>query len=72
MLTGKHILVGVTGGIAAYKAAILVRLLVKRGAEVRVVMTQMGQQFIAPLTLATLSQHPRLDRVLQSNERRLE
>ena len=48
MLTGKHILVGVTGGIAAYKAAILVRLLVKRGAEVRVVMTQMGQQFIAP------------------------
>ena len=58
MLTGKHILVGVTGGIAAYKAAILVRLLVKRGAEVRVVMTQMGQQFIAPLTLATLSQHP--------------
>jgi len=58
MLTGKHILVGVTGGIAAYKAAILVRLLVKQGADVRVVMTPMGQQFIAPLTFATLSQHP--------------
>ena len=58
MLTGKHILVGITGGIAAYKAAVLVRLLVKQGAEVRVLMTPMGQQFIAPLTLATLSQHP--------------
>ena len=58
MLTDKRILVGVTGGIAAYKAAILVRLLVKHGADVRVVMTPMGQKFIAPLTLATLSQHP--------------
>ena len=57
-LKGKHILVGVTGGIAAYKSAYLVREFVKRGAEVRVVMTQMAKQFITPLTLATLSKNP--------------
>ncbi len=49
---------GVTGSIAAYKAATLVRLLVKAGAEVRVLMTPAAQQFISPLTLATLSKHP--------------
>ena len=54
MLRGKKILVGVTGSIAAYKAAILVRLLVREGAEVRVVMTPLAKQFITPLTLATL------------------
>jgi len=54
----KHILIGVTGGIAAYKTATLVRLFVKSGCEVRVVMTPTAKQFITPLTLATLSQHP--------------
>jgi phosphopantothenoylcysteine decarboxylase/phosphopantothenate--cysteine ligase len=57
-LKGKHIILGVTGGIAAYKAAILVRLLVKKGAEVKVVMTPLAKQFITPLTLATLSKNP--------------
>jgi phosphopantothenoylcysteine decarboxylase / phosphopantothenate---cysteine ligase len=57
-LKGKKILLGITGGIAAYKAAILVRLLVKEGAEVRVVMTPLAKQFITPLTLATLSKNP--------------
>ena len=58
MLKGKHIIVGITGSIAAYKAASLVRLLVKEGAEVKVVMTELAKQFITPLTLATLSKHP--------------
>ncbi|MEG1622747.1 MAG: bifunctional phosphopantothenoylcysteine decarboxylase/phosphopantothenate--cysteine ligase CoaBC [Alistipes sp.] len=58
MLAGKHILLGVTGGIAAYKAAMLCRLLVKAGAEVQVVMTPLAKQFITPLTLATLSKRP--------------
>lgn len=58
MLKGKHIIVGVTGSIAAYKAASLVRLLVKEGAEVKVVMTELAKQFITPLTMATLSKHP--------------
>ena len=57
-LTGRSIVVGVAGGIAAYKAAELVRLLRKAGAEVRVVMTEAAQQFITPLTLQALSQHP--------------
>lgn len=54
-IQGKHILVGVCGGIAAYKIATLVRLLVKGGAEVKVVMTASAKEFITPLTLATLS-----------------
>lgn len=58
MLEGKKIIVGVTGSIAAYKAAMLVRLLVKAGAQVRVLMTPLAKEFIAPLTLATLSKHP--------------
>lgn len=58
MLNGKHIVVGVTGSIAAYKAAILVRLLVRAGAEVRVIMTPLAKEFITPLTMATLSKHP--------------
>lgn len=57
-LTGKNILLGVTGGIAAYKAANLTRLLVKQGANVKIVMTPAAKQFITPLTLATLSQNP--------------
>jgi phosphopantothenoylcysteine decarboxylase/phosphopantothenate--cysteine ligase len=58
MIKGKHIIVGVTGSIAAYKAAILVRLLVKAGADVRVLMTPLAKEFITPLTMATLSRHP--------------
>ena len=58
MLKGKHIILGVTGSIAAYKAAYLVRGLVKKGAEVQVVITPAGKEFITPLTLATLSSHP--------------
>lgn len=54
-LTGKRILLGITGGIAAYKAAELTRLLVKAGADVRVVMTEAGARFITPMTLQALS-----------------
>jgi phosphopantothenoylcysteine decarboxylase/phosphopantothenate--cysteine ligase len=57
-LNGKRILLGVTGGIAAYKAAELVRLLNKEGADVRVVMTNSGAEFISPLTLQALSGNP--------------
>ena len=58
MLQGKHILLGVTGSIAAYKAAVLCRLLRTAGAEVKVVMTATAKQFITPLTMATLSKNP--------------
>jgi phosphopantothenoylcysteine decarboxylase / phosphopantothenate---cysteine ligase len=58
MLKGKKILVGVTGGIAAYKTAAIIRLLVKEGAEVKVIMTEHAKEFITPLTLATLSKNP--------------
>ncbi|MGN0028700.1 MAG: bifunctional phosphopantothenoylcysteine decarboxylase/phosphopantothenate--cysteine ligase CoaBC [Marinilabiliaceae bacterium] len=57
-LKGKHILVGVTGGIAAYKTPFLVREFVKRGAEVKVVMNPTAKQFVTPLTLATVSKNP--------------
>ena len=58
MLAGKHIILGITGGIAAYKCATLTRLLVKAGAEVQVIMTPNAKQFIQPLTLSTLSGKP--------------
>ena len=58
MLRGKHVLLGITGSIAAYKAAYIVRLLVREGAEVKVVMTAAAKHFITPLTLATLSRNP--------------
>ena len=58
MLEGKKIVLGITGSIAAYKACILVRLLIKKGAEVQVVMTPSAKEFITPLTLATLTQKP--------------
>ena len=58
MLKGKKIVLGVTGSIAAYKSALLVRLLIKEGAEVQVVMTPAAKEFITPLTLATLSGRP--------------
>lgn len=58
MLAGKHVLLGITGSIAAYKAAYIVRMLVKEGAEVKVLMTAAAKQFITPLTMATLSRNP--------------
>lgn len=58
MLKGKKIIVGVTGSIAAYKTATLIRLLVKEGAEVKVIMTPLSKEFITPLTLASLSKNP--------------
>ncbi len=58
MLKGKHIILGITGSIAAYKAAYIIRALVKKGAEVQVVITPAGKEFITPLTLSTLSCHP--------------
>ncbi len=58
MLQGKKILIGITGSIAAYKTILLVRLLVKAGAEVKVIMTPAANDFVTPLTLSTLSKHP--------------
>lgn len=67
MLNGKHIIVGITGGIAAYKTAILVRLLVKAGAEVQVVMTPNAREFITPVTLSTLSGKPVISEFFTAN-----
>jgi phosphopantothenoylcysteine decarboxylase / phosphopantothenate---cysteine ligase len=58
MLSGKKIILGVCGGIAAYKSAVLTRLLVKAGAEVKIIMTPSAHHFITPLTLSTLSKNP--------------
>ncbi|MCF0192581.1 MAG: bifunctional phosphopantothenoylcysteine decarboxylase/phosphopantothenate synthase [Prevotella sp.] len=58
MLKGKKIVLGITGSIAAYKACYLIRLLVKQGAEVQVVITPSGKEFITPLTLSTLTHKP--------------
>lgn len=57
-MQGKHIVLGITGSIAAYKAAYLVRGFIKKGAEVKIIMTENAKQFITPLTMATLSQNP--------------
>lgn len=67
-LNGKHVVVGVSGSIAAYKAAELIRRLRDAGAEVRVVMTHGGAQFITPLTLQTLSGHPVAMALLDADE----
>lgn len=58
MLKGKHIVLGITGSIAAYKACLIIRLLVKAGAEVQVVITPAGKEFITPITLSALTQKP--------------
>ena len=60
MLSGKNILLGITGGIAAYKTTFLVRILIKAGANVKVVLTESASSFVSPLTLATLSKNPAL------------
>lgn len=57
-LQGKHIVLGITGSIAAYKAAVLTRLLIKRGAEVQIVITPAGKEFITPITLSALTSKP--------------
>ena len=58
MLQGKKILLGITGGIAAYKTTFLVRILIKAGAQVKVILTESAGSFVSPLTLATLSKNP--------------
>jgi len=58
MLSNKKIILGITGSIAAYKAAVLLRMLVKEGAEVKVLMSPLAKEFVAPLTFATLSKNP--------------
>ncbi len=67
MLQGKKILLGVTGSIAAYKTAILVRLLVKQGADVKVIMTTAAKDFITPLTLSTLSKNEVLSEIADNS-----
>ena len=68
MLKGKNVLLAVTGSIAAYKSALIVRLLVKQGANVKVVMTKSAIDFIAPLTLSTLSKNPVFSEFTSSKE----
>ena len=66
-LEGKHIILGISGGIAAYKSAVLLRLLVKAGAEVQVVMTPNAREFITPVTLSTLSGKPVITEFFTAN-----
>lgn len=67
MLKGKHIVLGITGGIAAYKSASLLRLLVKAGAEVQVVMTPAAKEFITPVTMSALSGKPVVSEFFTAN-----
>jgi phosphopantothenoylcysteine decarboxylase/phosphopantothenate--cysteine ligase len=67
MLKGKKILLGITASIAAYKAIFLVRLLVKAGAEVKVIITPAAADFVSPLTLSTLSKNPVLSDLFEEN-----
>ncbi len=68
MLKGKKILLGVTGSIAAFKAPALVRLFVKQGAEVKVLMTDEAKHFVSPLTLSTLSKNAVISTFVKTNE----
>ena len=68
MLKGKHILLGISGGIAAYKSVFLIRLLKKQGAEVKIIVTQNALSFVTPLTLETLSGNKIYADVFQNNE----
>lgn len=67
MLRGKHIILGICGGIAAYKSVSLLRLLIKAGAEVQVVITPAGKEFITPVTLSALSQKPVVSEFFTAN-----
>jgi phosphopantothenoylcysteine decarboxylase/phosphopantothenate--cysteine ligase len=68
VLSGKKILLGVSGGIAAYKTPILVRLLIKKGAEVKVIITHSAKEFVSPLTLSTLSNNPVYDKLISEDD----
>ena len=67
MIKGKHIILGITGGIAAYKSAILTRLLIKAGAEVQIVMTPSAKEFITPVTLSALTGKPVVSEFFTAN-----
>ena len=67
-LQGKKIIVGITGSIAAYKTPQLVRLLVKAGADIQVIMTERSKDFVTPLSLSTVSGKPVLDNVQESGQ----
>lgn len=67
-LKGKHIVLGITGSIAAYKAASLARLFIKAGAEVQIVMTPSGKEFITPVTLSTLTGKPVVSEFFTAND----
>lgn len=67
-LKGKKVIVGITGGIAAYKIPLLIRMLKKAGAEVQVLMTPSAHEFVTPLTLSTLSGNPALSQFTEGNE----
>ncbi len=68
ILRGKRILLGITGGIAAYKTPILVRLLKKAGAEIKVVLTENAKEFVTPLSLSTVSENPVLSKFKDDDE----
>jgi phosphopantothenoylcysteine decarboxylase/phosphopantothenate--cysteine ligase len=68
ILNGKNILLGISGGIAAYKTTFLVRLLIKLGANVQVIMSSSAKDFVTPLTLSTLSKRPVLSEFFNKNE----
>lgn len=67
MLKGKHIILGISGGIAAYKSVYLLRLLIKAGAEVQVIITPSGKEFITPVTLSSLSGKPVISEFFTAN-----
>lgn len=67
-LEGKNIILGITGSIAAYKAAMLLRLFIKEGAEVQVVITPAGKEFITPVTLSALSNKPVVSEFFGAND----
>lgn len=68
MLKGKKIILGITGSIAAYKAAYLTRALIKKGAEVQIVITPAGKEFITPVTLSALTGKPVVSEFFSAND----
>ncbi len=68
VLKGKKILIGITGSIAAYKIPFLVRLLLKEGAEIKVILTEAAKDFVTPLTLSTLTGHPVFSGFFEKND----
>ena len=72
MLKGKKIILGITGSIAAYKACYIIRGLIKQGAEVQVVITPAGKEFITPITLSALTSKPVISEFFAQRSRRRE